>query len=146
MGLDTSHNAWHGSYSSFNNWRRTIANAIGIPLDLMRGHYSIDGPFDPLSLVQYAVNAYPQSKDQFERHRKNFPLHWEAFRPNPLHELLDHSDCDGELKWENCQKMADELRSILPQIDDENWKKGATEKFIAGLELAFSQRENIDFH
>jgi hypothetical protein len=35
MGLDTTHNAWHGSYSSFNGFRTFIANLIGITLDDM---------------------------------------------------------------------------------------------------------------
>ena len=31
MGLDTSHDAWHGSYSTFNEWRNLIARAAGFP-------------------------------------------------------------------------------------------------------------------
>lgn len=27
MGLDTSHNCWHGSYSSFRSWREAVARA-----------------------------------------------------------------------------------------------------------------------
>lgn len=30
MGLDTTHNAWHGSYSSFNHWRAEITKLVGI--------------------------------------------------------------------------------------------------------------------
>lgn len=37
MGLDTTHNAWHGPYSSFNRWRHWLAEQIGIPLELMDG-------------------------------------------------------------------------------------------------------------
>ena len=33
MGLDTSHNCWHGPYSSFNDFRKALANQIGINLD-----------------------------------------------------------------------------------------------------------------
>lgn len=37
MGLDTSHNAWHGPYSSFNRFRTMIAEKIGIKLEDMEG-------------------------------------------------------------------------------------------------------------
>ena len=33
MGLDTSHNCWHGAYSSFNRFRYSLGHQIGINLD-----------------------------------------------------------------------------------------------------------------
>lgn len=33
MGLDTSHGAWHGPYSSFNRFRYWLAEKIGINLN-----------------------------------------------------------------------------------------------------------------
>lgn len=33
MGLDTSHNCWHGAYSSFMRFRRSLGAQIGIVLD-----------------------------------------------------------------------------------------------------------------
>lgn len=37
MGLDTTHNAWHGSYSTFARFREKVAAAIGINLSEMDG-------------------------------------------------------------------------------------------------------------
>ena len=37
MGLDTSHNAWHGAYSSFNRWRTILAKKMGFTLHDMVG-------------------------------------------------------------------------------------------------------------
>lgn len=37
MGLDTTHECWRGSYSSFNTFRRMIANEIGENLDSFEG-------------------------------------------------------------------------------------------------------------
>lgn len=37
MGLDTSHNAWNGPYSSFNRFREKLAKMIGIDLNQMEG-------------------------------------------------------------------------------------------------------------
>jgi len=37
MGLDISHDCWHGSYSSFGRFREAIAATIGITLHEMQG-------------------------------------------------------------------------------------------------------------
>ena len=38
MGLDTSHNAWQGPYSSFNRFRHWLAEKIGINLKEYYGY------------------------------------------------------------------------------------------------------------
>lgn len=38
MGLDTSHDAWHGAYSSFNRFRTNIASAIGFNITSFEGY------------------------------------------------------------------------------------------------------------
>jgi len=38
MGLDTSHNCWHGPYSSFGRFRRCLGEQIGINLDEYLGY------------------------------------------------------------------------------------------------------------
>jgi hypothetical protein len=38
MGLDTSHNCWHGPYSSFNRFRYSLGYQIGINLDDYLGY------------------------------------------------------------------------------------------------------------
>lgn len=37
MGLETSHDCWHGAYSSFSQWRHWLAAQIGVDLDSMQG-------------------------------------------------------------------------------------------------------------
>ena len=37
MGLDTTHNAWNGPYSSFGSWRKWLAKQAGFNLDDMEG-------------------------------------------------------------------------------------------------------------
>lgn len=56
MGLDTTHDAFHGPYSSFNKWRHWLAHQIGINLNDYFGYggngtkdiESIDHPLMPL--------------------------------------------------------------------------------------------------
>ena len=39
MGLDTSHNCWHGGYGRFNRFRYSLAEQIGINLDDYIGYH-----------------------------------------------------------------------------------------------------------
>lgn len=113
MGLDTSHDCWHSSYSSFNQWRRAIAKAAGLPpLDDMEGFGG--------------------------------SIRWEVLNPSPLHILLNHSDCDGEIRWEDCDAIAKELQKLLPKLTD--WHFDSAVQFIAGLHRAAEAKENVDFH
>lgn len=38
MGLDTTHNCFHGAYSSFNRFRYSLAAQIGVDLDEYNGY------------------------------------------------------------------------------------------------------------
>lgn len=155
MGLDTSHGAWHGAYSAFHRWRKEIAKCLGIPLDLMEGFYPSDenGYSHPLSIVKIACRNDEMTKGQLDRHlESSFPLLWDAFKPSPLHELLYHSDCDGEIPWENCAAIADALELLLPELTEDDLgghigpMQNKTKTFIEGLRLAHSNKENLLFH
>jgi hypothetical protein len=37
MGLDTTHDCWHGAYSAFHSFRQALASLVGIQLDQMVG-------------------------------------------------------------------------------------------------------------
>lgn len=39
MGLDTTHDCWHGAYSSFNEFRYELGRRIGINLDDYKGYH-----------------------------------------------------------------------------------------------------------
>ncbi len=69
---------------------------------------------------------------------------WDSLPPDPLHVLLAHSDCDGEIKWQDCGPLADRLQEILPSLSDD--VREDAETFIAGLRSAAAARENVEFH
>ena len=46
MGLDTSHDCWHGAYSSFMAWRQAIAKAAGYPGLLTMQGFGGNTPWD----------------------------------------------------------------------------------------------------
>jgi hypothetical protein len=72
-------------------------------------------------------------------------IQWETIEENDIHFLLNHSDCDGELTWEECKLVADALTSVLDKIEDK-WVKSKAETFIKGCLLAYSKQENIVFN
>ncbi len=55
--------------------------------------------------------------------------------------LLNHSDCDGEIEWTDCIKLADRLFYMLPDMT----YTLATKRFIDGLRLAAAAKENVIF-
>lgn len=179
MGLDVSHDCWHGAYSAFHRWRHGVAKAAGIPLDLMEGYWghlapggqdgeriwqqvldwlkpSDSPPGTPLSMIfgpkcgsplgPFAYR-YLQEIDQW------LPLKWSLFAGDPLVDLLNHSDCDGYLTYEQAGRIARRLEELLPVIaaypDDNghigNWRT-KTQAWIDGLKVAHSKRQRVTFH
>ena len=142
MGLNVSHDAWCGGYKSFNNWRRELAIAAGLPpLDLMEGFYKglkTDNLGPPTLAHGYKV-VYVNLVVLDE----HLPIKWECLKPDPLYELLYHSDCDGEINWNRCWGIATRLTEIL-WIMPASWRS-ATGKFISGLGKASSLQQNLLF-
>jgi len=153
MGLDTSHDCWHGAYSAFNRWRTTIARVAGLPpLELMEGFFDAD----------QAVTGNPFWRQYDEDKRGGYahndsiwhrlPIRWECLKPSSLHTLLHHSDCEGDIAWEDCIGIADALEALiplLPQGDSPghigNWRD-KTQQFVDGLRRAYEAKENVEFH
>lgn len=152
MGLDTSHDCWHGSYGAFHRWRCEIASAAGLPpLELMEGFYE---PLDSHNLptLYHGINTREKDENNLTRVDAQLPIAWDCLKPSPLHELLHHSDCDGEIPWESCGKIADSLAELLPKLPTGeagghigNWRD-KTSTFIDGLRKAHAAKENVDFH
>ena len=164
MGLDVSHGCWSGSYSAFMRWRVKLAELIGIPLMYMEGFWDGGDCFHGKLLAESMEWAKPRDGGPgcgslygpmlhrfCEGVLKFLPLKWEAFKPDPLHVLLNHSDCDGEIATEHCGPIADRLAELLPKLPDVddgghigNWRD-ATQQFIGGLRLAAKRGQKVTF-
>jgi len=144
MGLDTSHNCWHGAYSAFARFRQAIAKAVGIPLSLMEGFYRPpEWAFEQLT---------PGAKFEIDKMLQSLPLSWDLFKGDPILALLNHSDCQGDIPAEQCAPLAKRLREIAPLLkgQDGGGHLGDIEakaiQFAEGCELAASRGENVEFH
>lgn len=135
MGLDTSHDAFHGAYSAFNNFRRFLLKSIG-------------GSFPPHENKELKGGHWyweEESEYSSETHKG-------------LLEFFAHSDCDGEISPEMCKLVADELEEILPKVQelaeiepsyghiarDGGWV-AVTNLFIEGCRLAHKCNEPLEF-
>lgn len=126
MGLDTSHGCWSGPYSSFNRWRVAVAKVIGIDLWHMAGFWSPD---------------YEECKHW------DSSMEWDDLPKRPLHLLLNHSDCDGELRWEDCAAIADDLESILDDLEPKGpfSDRECAARWIRGLRAAAKAKDDVTF-
>lgn len=146
MGLDITHDCWHGGYISFHVWRTGIARAFGIPYDLMEGLYR--GSVETFFYVNPRTEL---EKSAWLEFTSMLPLKWDMLKPDPVHILLTHSDCNGEISWEDAGAIVDSLEKIIPLLPDGeggghvgNWKI-TTQKFVDGLRKANKAKENVEF-
>ncbi len=144
MGLDVSHDCWHGAYSAFSRWRDLLTKAAELPMV---------PPRDAMDFRQEVVDV-----DWGSVNDDNIMGEWGEKRPtltdgthDPLLFLLCHSDCDGLLHPYHSQLIADRLEQLLPKVQD--IESGGhignmgdkTRKFIAGLRSAIEQNEDVEF-
>lgn len=76
---------------------------------------------------------------------ESLPISWDILKPDPLYELLHHSDCDGQIAPENCGPIADSLERLIPKMPTPDMKD-TTKSFVDGLRLAAQMGEPLDFH
>jgi len=159
MGLDCSHNAWHGAYSAFMRWRTMLADVAGLPpLELMDGFYaSLDSNGPGIPTLYHGMNTKepafgPDSRPHLASLDDRLPISWDCLKPSPLHELLYHSDCDGEIAADHCEQIADALEALIPLLPNEeagghigHWRE-KTQQFVDGLRAAAAAGEALDFH
>lgn len=69
---------------------------------------------------------------------------WPHSAAVPMVHLLHHSDCDGELTWEQCAAVAMELRDLLPRIEDA-WDRVAAGKLADMMDFAARERAFLVF-
>lgn len=88
MALDTTHDCFHGAYSTFNRFRYSLAEQIGINLDDYHG-YSGENPTKQLDEIEH-----------------------------DLMPLFNHSDCDGRLTIKECKRIVSGLNDVLENFDE----------------------------
>lgn len=131
MGLDTTHDCWHGPYGAFNQWRCALHMLIQVDRG-QQDDLGLDG-YEHLIQGTHPRWAWPAPYD----------------KGDPLDVLMSHSDCDGEIEHAACLPLADALQGIADRRMParalyDRWRP-ATDRFIAGLRKAHAAGENVEF-
>ena len=136
MGLDTSHDCWHGAYSAFTRWRNKLAEVAGY--EILKVQYDDGYIMDTIML------DWGHLHDQLMGE-------WDETPEDPLLVLLVHSDCEGCIYPEQSGPLANRLEELLPLLPTEddkghigNWRE-KTQKFIDGLRKASMNYEVVEF-
>lgn len=167
MGLDTTHDAWHGPYSQFRRWRIWLAKQIGLPLNLMNGFYGwewtpedrdeLSKNFTPLWEMSGKSTCYMDTLVAAQELGKG--ITWDSIS-DPLKEVLHHSDCDGKIHWWKCKAIALRLVQVYRQSAASDVvghgpdvhrgcydsMRKATLRFALGCLRAWESREHLRFH
>jgi hypothetical protein len=141
MGLDITHDCWHGAYSAFMKWRHAVAEAAGYAIWPVMTDMGFGTPMPQDTIM---LDWGHVSDD-------NLMGEWDELPHDPLLLILAHSDCEGIIKKEFCQPLANRLKEILPNMPKGDagghigdWQE-KTQKFIDGLEIAANE-EDVEFH
>lgn len=133
MGLDTSHECWHGAYSAFYRFRHELAKAAGYPIAEERGLEVMDLPWD----------LYTED---------NLMGDWNDEVPeDPLLVLLVHSDCDGVIHPKQGAPLADRMEELIPKLPAGvggghigDWRD-TVQQFVDGLRSAALHGDDVEF-
>lgn len=116
MGLDTTHNAWHGSYGNFSRWRQFIATRIGIKnLDDMLG-FGGSKEFDKKEPLTALLNHSDCDGE------------------------LTPKECAGIAR-----RLRELLPDITGDDEETEYMRDKTIQFAEGCELAAKKKEKILF-
>ena len=140
MGLDTSHNCWHGPYGAFTRWRNVVAKAAGYSVWTVKG---TDGYENETVMLDWG-HLDIKNPDHLNGE-------WVTPPSDPLVVLIAHQDCEGVIHPEHAGPLADRLEALLPSIPNAVFglygnPREKTEQFIRGLREAVSKGEDVDFH
>lgn len=127
MGLDTTHDCFHGAYSRFHRFRNDIGIAAGFP--------TVKGP-DGLTVLALPWDAVDEEVV--------IEGYWKGQPPDIIYVLLMHSDCEGFIMPRHCEPLADRLEQLLPELDNETSEQA--QQFINGLRDAAEAWEFVQFH
>lgn len=142
MGLDTTHDCWHGPYSAFSRWCEALARAAGYavwPVDSMELH-----------ALKRTVVMIDWGHIGGEAHLEG---DWDETPSDPLLVLIVHRDNGGHINPAQAGPLADrieQLAALLPPEQhgswDPDWMKVKAAKFVAGLRKAAAAGETVRFH
>jgi len=146
MGTDFSHGKAHWGFCGFSRALRKLAKTIGIPLDFMEGYICAETePDKPWpGLIHALADAGFEIPGNIVRSlMHDLPLRWEAFKPDPIHDLLLTLPDKCEIPPDRCASVASRIREIVTAWPDDDRDKPKLLDLADGLDLAAVAGESL---
>ncbi len=70
---------------------------------------------------------------------------WLSLQPHPLHALLNHSDCDGDISPEDCRRVAPALRAAVAAWEPTDYDRIQAEALADGMDEAAKAGVPLEF-
>lgn len=150
MGLNCSHDAFHGAYGAFNRLRQFVCAATG-------GSFPPHWLHSPTGEIKQGSDGRTLYREGLDPNMFYTGDEYDRDTYPGLYEFLAHSDCDGEIDTAMCVKVADDLEQLMPKMEALRWESHGhiaagggflemVRKFIAGCRAAAAANEPLDFH
>jgi hypothetical protein len=141
------------AYSGFGRFRENLAREVGIDLRLMEGF----APHD-YELISYAeryglIDAKSQYNEEVaERVRTYYDrnmIRWDSITEShpawDLVPLLNHSDCEGTLSPEECERVAPTLKAIVSKWPEDDYDRQSALNLVRYMEICVAFRRDLIF-
>lgn len=156
MGLDVTHDCWHGAYSAFGRWRAKLAELGGYELDAWQLRHPHGAELWEKPEWRHLVKEPPPEKTRGlifwdNITTDNLQGDWEMMPEDPLIILLAHSDCDGKITADHAGPLAVRLEKLIPLMGEEDGGghigsyAEKTTQFVKGLREAAAAGEAVEF-
>lgn len=76
---------------------------------------------------------------------ENIEVFWDLPEDHPLHPLLNHSDCDGELTPQECQRVYHELRRAVASWPYEDYDRINGARLADAMEYCAKNNSTLVF-
>lgn len=131
MGLDTTHDAWHGPYSAFREFRDELGKVSGFNVK----NYDWDSITNE-QLLGHWGDVKPEIKDGI----------YDTPRHDPILYLLIHQDCEGEIEYQHLPGLMKSLETLRSNFDLSDYTEESLDQFIEGIKSAIDAGQSLGFH
>lgn len=155
MGLDTTHDCFHASYSTFAHWRNDIGRIIGWDIE-DRASGSGEGYVIPEGRVPKQGRA---ADEVVTEDGETYTISWSTAYDNKVwlgqwdedpEDVIDvlmlHSDCEGEIPVRFLEPLCHRLMDLMEQQEPDSWERRITGQFCVGLINAHEAGQPVGFH